>query len=195
MTGTDKLIQKITDDARKDADRTVEAARERAEDIRLKSAQNVEKIKSEGDQNARQLENDILFRARKNAELEAKKADLEKRHEIIDKAFCVALSELRQMGANECADLMKKLIFKEAEGGEEICPSAAHESIIKSVLPDINNMLLKERRSPLTMGYVRSDIRDGFIMIGKGYVKTCTYEELLQDVRERETGRVADILF
>ncbi len=195
MSGTDKLIEKIVEEARVDAEKTVSDARDKADALRRESQARVEEIKAQGEEKASRLETDIVFRAKKNAELDAKREYLAIKHKVIDKAFARALQEMRSMNAADSTELMKKLLFKEAEGGEDIIPSKTHAYIIASVIPEINSMLAKEGKAPVTLKKESEDIPDGFIIRGAGYIKTCTFEELLSDVKEREIGAVCDILF
>lgn len=193
--GTDKLIRRITEDAQAEADRTVKAAEQSAQSIVEDAKKRVAKIKSDGDDACKAAENEIIFLARKNAELEAKKVDLALRHEVIDEAFSETLKAMRSMNSNKTTELLRKVIFRETSGGETICPASSNEKIIEALIPEINSMLKKESAQPIVLGKVSDEIEDGFIIVGTGYIKKCSYEELLADIKEREIGQIGNILF
>ena len=193
--GTEKLIGRILDEAKQDAQAAIAQANEKAEAIRAESKAQVNAIREKGEAQAKQMETDIIFRAKKNAELDAKKADLAARHMMIDKAFAAAKEKLDAMSAADCAEFFRKLLFREAEGGETVRPSSKHAYIIAGIIPNINEMLEKEKSERLIAGEATDAIEDGFILEGKGYIKNCSFSELMNDLRERELGRIDDILF
>lgn len=195
MSGTEKLIEKIALEAKAEADKIIEDATNKVNQIHTDSRQKVLQIKTSGDEKASQLESEIIFRAKKNAELDAKKADLAVRHCVVDKAFNKALDTMRNMDAATCTEFLKQVMFKEAAGGEKVIPSKKHSYLIASVVPEINAMLEKENAQTLKLVDATDKIQDGFILEGNGYIKICSFEELLDDVKEKELGAVADILF
>lgn len=192
--GTDKLIQRIIDEAQAEAQKIDADATAKIETMRKASAERIAALKADGEAKSSREETDIIFRARKNAELDAKKNDLCGRHVVIDEAFAAALSKLLAMTTDESAELMRKIMFREVSGGETIRPSKRHYDVVASVIPQINNMLIKENTQTIALGEV-CDIDNGFIIVGNGFTKTCSFEALLDDVREREIGKIADILF
>ena len=64
MSGTDKLIEKIVEEARVDAEKTVSDARDKADALRRESQARVEEINAQGEEIVDGLETDILFRAK-----------------------------------------------------------------------------------------------------------------------------------
>ena len=193
--GTDKLIKRILADAEAEAQRIKDEAEAEALAVTEDAKKRVAEVKSEGDEACRHAENEMLFLAKKSAELEAKKTDLAYRHRVIDEAFSETLTKLRAMNATQTAELLKKVLFRETSGGETIHPAKSNAGIIEGILSEINSMLKKEGSNPLTLGEATDEITDGFIAVGEGYVKKCSYEALLADLKEREIGQIADILF
>ena len=193
--GTDKLIKRILSDAQAEADRILVEAQKRCDEIEQAARKRVAEIEEEGGKKAAQEENDIIFLAKKNAELEAKKADLALRHELIDEVFSDALSALSSMNANETADFLQRIIDRETDGGETIHPTADNRSIVKDVTERLNVKYKETGKQALLLGDNTDDISDGVIIAGRGFIKTCNYEDLLADLKEREIGEISDILF
>ena len=76
-----------------------------------------------------------------------------------------------------------------------IAPASADEAAISGLLKNVNSELSARGKSALTIGQPYPGIQGGFLLISANYQLDCSFEALLQDLREAEVCNVAKLLF
>lgn len=201
---SEKITNKIIQDAEQDAKTALEQAREDA-----KAAMREAELAAD-DQAAALLEKaaadaaESERRALLAASLDARKNTLAKKRELLGAAFSAALEELLGLGGEDYAALMKKLALAASETGRETLRAAKSEFeryekpyIQKQTMLDYLNAALKQagKVGELKLGEPADDIRSGFILVGEIADIDCSVETLLADFRAENEQGVAALLF
>ncbi len=191
----DRLIDRILEDAKAEADQTLAAARAEAEKSALLAQDQVFEAEREGALRAKRAREAILERSRTNAALDSRKYALKARRAVVDTAFAQAGEALLALEGEQRAALIRSLLLKEAEGGETVCPAPADADCARAALQEVNAALAAKNAAPLTLGESARQLEGGFLLVGAGYEKNCSFAALLQETRAAEESAVASILF
>ena len=190
-----KLIDRIISEARDEAEAMLDAAAGEAERTLLVARDDIFKIDEEAELKAKQLREAELEKSRPNAALDSRKYALKTKRQLVDEAFALAADKLNAMEQAKRLELIKKLLLKEAEGGELIKPAKADRQLIASALDAVNAALKEAGKAALSMDNADAGIDGGFVLTANGYEKNCSFAALLRDVRAQEESAVAAILF
>ncbi len=194
-TGASKLVERILEDAKKDAAKLELETNARLDEIRLDCEKRIDKRRDELTKATAAAQKSILERSRTNAELEARKQALASRREIVDEAFATAYKDLCGLSGPERAQVCRKMLLAEADGGETVCGGSADHEALMELLPEVNEALEAAGKRPLTAGAAENDMEYGFVLKGDGYEKDCSFSALIRDARAVEETAVAGILF
>lgn len=196
LNGANKLLERILEEARADASKTASEAEETIAALRSEAAQEAEKAKAAFEKQRGDVVRAILERSRTNAELFARKAALDKRRSVLDRAFDLAYEKLCAFTDAERTAVCREMILTEAEGGEIVLPAEADRAIFEALLPAANADLKGKGVQPVSLSERNApQMAHGFLLVGKGYEKDCSFEALLRDARMLEDTNVSGILF
>jgi len=189
------LLERILEDAREEAAGIAEKAREEVRAIEEAAAQKEKNLKAQLQLQNEKLYAAIVERSRTNAALESRKYSLLLKRELLDESFRLASERLYALRGEKREQLLSSLLFKEAEGGEQILANDEDRKLLEKLLPHLNQNLSKAGKKPLCLSEKTGKMAGGFLLLGEAYEKNCSFEALLALVRENEESRVADILF
>lgn len=193
--GAKKLKERILADAQAQAQETAQQAQAQCDAIMRAGEKHINDIHLE---DARKLKAEIaavMDRSRTNAELEARKAALAARRKIIDEAFLKAYDALCAMDDEMRAKVITNTLLNETDGGETLLCASAERALVEKMLPQVQQTLQAQGKATLVLSDETADIEHGFILIGKGYEKNCSFKALLEDMRAAQETKVAGILF
>ncbi|HHX75478.1 MAG TPA: hypothetical protein GX699_11300 [Firmicutes bacterium] len=198
MSGAEKLTEKILGEAQSFAEQVMSGARQQAEAILTKARQEAENRRNQLLTEARQQAEEKKRRARTIAELEARKALLAAKKELIEDTFTRALERLQHMEPAEYEKVITSMLLAAAETGtEEIIVAAAdRDRFTDSFLQRVNNELVKQgKQGKLTLAAETRDIQGGFILRTSDAEINSSFPALLRMQREQLEPDVAAILF
>lgn len=187
-SGTNKLAERIIADARAMAEKTMMEANTNAMSI---SADNVEKcgdLRREFRQKREAAVESVLDGSKTRAMIDGKKAALQKKRALIDEVYAQTYTALCALDADRRGEICRRLLCNEAEGGETVVPAAADREQIATVLSAMQDI-------DLTLSEQDAPIDGGFLLIGKGYEKDCSFRAILSLLRDTEETAVAKLLF
>lgn len=193
--GAQSLLARIEADARSAAEETAKAAQGEIEKIKALADRDVEAAKEQSAAAIEKAKADILERSRTNAALDSRKYALGAKRAVVEEAFAAAFKALCALDGEERDALLSTMAIREALGGEKIVPAKADEANVARLLGGINDALAAKGVAALEMGGAVEHIDGGFLLVGNGYEKNCSFESVLRNVREAEESRVAQILF
>lgn len=193
----DAIKQKILEDARKSATRTLDDARERTRQIRLSSDEKVLELRLQQLKQAAQEGSDAHERMVRMAELEERKKDLAAKREVIDQAFENALERMRNMETLEAQSFLKKLLLEAADGTEQILVDERDAALYTdSFLQKVNAALLEKGLSgQLALSPKRRPLGGGFVLLRQGMEINCTYSAVMSQAKPDLEASVAELLF
>ena len=187
-TGTNKLVQRILDDAQSDAGKLTEEAENSVAEIRAKGEKACAERKAEYDAKLASAVKGVLDGSKTRAALDARKATLTKKRAVIDQAFAGAYQALLALSAEARGKICKNLLLREAEGGETVVPAKADRAAIAALTAEF-------AARKLTLSNEDADLDGGFLLLSKAYEKDCSFLSLFEELRNMEETRVAALLF
>lgn len=195
MNGIDKITQRITEDIDREIAGIQAQAQEQADAITAEYAARTEKesgaILARGQAAAAEREE----RLTSMAQMEAKKALLAAKQEMLTRAFDQAMNQLCSMPEADYVKLLAELAVKASVTGEEtvILSQKDHDQIGKAVVAAANEALGSNGK--LTLAEQTRPIMGGLILCDEAVEVNCTFETLVRLQKTAAAGEVSDILF
>ncbi len=191
----EKLMERILADARAQAEETAQQAKAQCDDIVQAGEKHMLNLRM---QDTRKLNADVaavMDRSRMNAELEARKDALAARREVVEAAFAGTYEALCALDDDAREKVIVHMLLQESDGGETLVCAAAERALIGKALPQVQQTLREQGKEELILSDETTDIEHGFLLIGKGYEKNCSFRAILDEMREERESEVAGILF
>ncbi|NLZ38071.1 MAG: V-type ATP synthase subunit E [Firmicutes bacterium] len=198
MSGAEKLKEKIIADATGEAEALLANARAKEAEILAQAeeeaAAKTAKIKATVEKQI----NELRSRYQTIAELDARKAILAAKEELIEDTFKQALARLQSMETKAYQELMSTMLLAAAQTGtEEIIVSATDkERFSAELLSAVNAELARQgKQGKLTLAAETRETQGGFILRAENIEINCSFAALLRMQREELEPEVAAILF
>jgi vacuolar-type H+-ATPase subunit E/Vma4 len=192
VAGVQAIIEKIISDAKAQADSDLEKARRQiAENEQKTEAQ----VRAEAGKILKQAELDCKEeerRARAIWDLAARKGALKEKRAAIAEAFLKAQEKLLSLPEEKYAAFLLSLLKKSGAEGGKIFASKKDSSYFTEAFI---SRAQKEISADLSLGGVRDEIKDGFVLVSGQAQINCTVDFVLNQAREELEGDVARILF
>ena len=188
ISGTNKLAERIVLDAQEDARSAIAQAEAVAQGIRRESDKAVSSRKAELLSQQDSAVKSLIGGYQTRASLDAKKDALRKKRAVIDAAFSRAYDAMLSLDAETRKSICKNMLSAQAEGGETVLPAAADRAALVALIA-----AMPEKK--LTIASETAKIDGGFILLGAGYEKDCSFQSLLDTVRGEQETAVYQLLF
>ena len=146
MNGIEKITQRMEDDAQREINEVLTAARAQADEITRRSREQADKesaaIVARGESAAAEREK----RLESMAEMESRKLVLAAKQEVLDEAFTMALEKLCTLPDEEYIELLAALAVKAARTGREkvIFSQKDRNRVGKAVVTRANDALARK---------------------------------------------------
>ncbi|MEZ4357726.1 MAG: V-type ATP synthase subunit E family protein [Eubacteriales bacterium] len=197
MTGADKIISSIIEEAEKEA-----------KDILAEATLKAEELKKESNRESGHKAKEILKEAKKTGEeskrrilavygLELKKELLAAKRSMLNEAYDKAFQRLLHLSKEEYLELMKKLLLKTVTTGDESVILSKEECYInREFLDTVNDELnLSGKEGKLKLSGEKAELKGGFILKSKDLSIDCSLETLIKELRDKTESLLAQILF
>lgn len=194
MNGIDKITQRITQEIQGEIDALEKQAGEQADaiaaDYTAQARALAEEITTRGEAAAREREERLVSMAR----MEAKKAQLAVKQEMLDRAFALALEKLCALPEKEYAALLADLAVQASRSGQEavILSPKDREAVGAEVVAQANKQL---KDGKLTLAEETRPMEGGLILSEASVEVNGSFETILRLERPDMAGDVARILF
>jgi len=197
MAGAKKLIEKIEQDAQRDAEKYWQDAEDKKNAMRKNLLREIDKRKAEIDKMAEVAAVEKKKRMAAVYDLEYRKMLLSAKQEMMGKAKIEAMKKLSALGDDQYVALMKdKLLMCAASGEGTIAVAASETRLNKAFLKDANAALKKSAgKGNITFAAAPADISGGFIYACGGLEINMSLESLLNEAWQDAETQVADVLF
>jgi len=198
MKGTEKIIARIENEARAQAEEILAKAQAEADAILAegnKAAQ--EKYWERIRVGTKECETE-LERKKRTAEMEAKKTVLAAKQEQVTKAFSKAKELISSLPEADYVKLLAGFAADaSASGQEELIFNEGDRKTVGSAVAKTANELLKAagKDNKLTVAEETRDIMGGFVLRQGGIEVNCSIETLVDLQRDRAAASVAAVLF
>lgn len=193
MTGLEKIVQQIRDEAQQAANQTLDKSRAKALEITnnagVDAAARREAIKA-------QLENEVknlLSAAESAAELAKRRALLSAKQEIISQIIADTQADIFAMSDEDYFALILKMVKKYSlpQKGEIIFSKKDLARMPSGFADKIAGCA----KGPLELSKETRSIEGGFVLIYGGVEENCSVEALFYAAREQLQDKVSGILF
>lgn len=198
MTGIEKVVGRIEDDAQGEIDAILAKAQAEADAITARYAdqarQTYEELMKKGRKTAAEREE----RLASSAQMEAKKLILAAKQEMLDTAFDQALKQLCSLAPKAYVELLAKLAAQSSTTGKEHLIMAKKDRKRYGVkVATRANQLLTEagKTGELTLSETSGDFQGGLLLSDGDVEVNCTFETLVRLTRSELASDVAEILF
>lgn len=192
----DAILNKIVKDSEDASAKILNSARVRAEKIQQDSNNHVQELKKQSEQMLNAEIDQMQKQMQSMYDLNLKKEILAIKRNLIDEAFAMALSQLKELSVEEIRAKLMPLISQNASGGQEIMlGSNKKEWFTQDTLDFINNSLKNRGFEPLTLSSKTIDGLTGAVLHKSGVEENFTLEALLESMKSDLENTVASNLF
>ena len=188
ISGTNKLAERIVLDAQEGARAVLAEAEAAAQVTRRESEKAVSARKAELASQKESAIKSLVGGYQTRAMLDAKKDALRKKRVVIDSAFSSAYEAMLSLDEQQRKSICANMLASQAEGGETVMPAAQDRAALAALIS-----AMPEKKLTLASG--TAPIDGGFILLGDGYEKDCSFRSLLSTVRDAEETAVYQLLF
>ena len=196
MTGLEKIISRIQEEAEKTAAGKVEAARAEADRILSETEGVCASVEAEAAEKIKEMQTAYDSRTASSAEQIRRITLLRTKQEIIAEILEEALKKLREEDTESYFLTMEKILKEYALPEEgEICFSAADLERMPAGFEKKIQEAAKEKGGRLTLKKEPKEIEDGFVLIYGGVEENCTLKALMDAKKDCLQDKVNEILF
>ncbi len=182
----EQVVEKILSQARAQADEIVAEAGAKARAESEKLADELEHYRSETARLAVEAGEEQKARMLANARMENRKETLAAKVALLDEVFRAAAARIRSLEDDQYLQLMKSLITKVVETGDESVIVGHNETRINDrFIRDLNRQLGTGYRGSLRLADERADIDGGCILKRNNIQVNISTNVLIEQVRQK----------
>ena len=185
---SNKLADRILQDARADAETTMLSAEKEIQGIVDDCERKASAYRSEAENIRQSAVQSVIDGCMTRASLDGRKALLSKKRTVIDRVFDETYQKLLRLPDTAKASVYSIVLKREAEIGDTVVPSESDRSILSSLIQSLPELALK-------LSDDSCSAEGGFLILGSGYEKDCSLRSILSDLRDSEETNVAKLLF
>lgn len=191
-----QVVDKILDDAKKEAQKIKEQAEEDAKKQEQGFANELQdyeaETKSLADEAAKTRKQRLLASAR----MDLAKEKLSEKRKVLDEVFKQASKEFREMPDDEYREVISNLILKAVEtGDEEVIMDKGESRIDQEFIKEVNRKLGPGYQGNLRLSEEKDDL-EASVILKRGKVKTnLSLKVLLAQAKEELEIELANLLF
>lgn len=195
MTGLDKIIEQIRQDAQQTVDRNLQEAKNTAKEILAEGKRRARQQAEEIEEKSRQEAEDLTDRLQSAAQLEYRKRLLNAKQSLIGEVIEEAKQSLYRLPDQEYFDLLARMVqayalgqpgeLKLSQNDRKRMP-ADFEKCIASGLAAGGSLRLSQQTA---------DIDGGFVLVYGGIEENCSFEAMFESSKEKLQDRVQALLF
>ena len=198
MSGANKLKEKILAEAGSQAEETLEEARQKAAAILAKREEEAQAKKKSVLEQARKLADERRRRAQTIAELDARKAILAAKEDLIEDTFTQAVSRLRALDQKQYEELLFSMLVAASQTGtEEVLVAAEDKARFTPELIARVNEALQSQGKPgkLILSSDTHQMQGGFVLRAGDMEINNSFNSILRMQRDQLVPEVAAVLF
>lgn len=197
MTGLDKILKQIEEEAAANAAKEIASANEKVSEILASAKEEADKKSAAIAEQSRIDIKSALSRGESAANLCEKKMILKAKQEIISDVIAESKRTLLQLPENEYFSVVIKMIEKYAldKDGQILFNSSDIKRMPENFIDSIKDALKNKKNANLTIGENSGNLDGGFILTYGDIEINCSLESLFLSARERLQDKVCEVLF
>ena len=187
MTGLDKIVNQILDDAGKEASQVMEKAQAEADEILSAAREACEKLAAGNDEKIEEAQKSHIERIQSSAQLQKRQIA-----KVIDKAY----SELCKKDGDEYFTLIKKMLekFALARSGEVYFSEKDLERMPEGFEDEIKTIAAAKGGS-LSLAKEPKELDGGFILVYGGVEENGSFKALISAKKDELADKVHQLIF
>lgn len=196
MTGLEKIVEQILEDANAEAENILNAAKQEADAIIKKAESDAAKLKTQSDEKIAIEQTGGEAKAKSSSDLKKRQAILLAKQEMINEVLDRSYDEILHMDDRQYFDMIEKMIEKFALAKEgEICFSQKDMDRLPAGFDKKADAIAKAKGGALQVSEVPVPIEGGFILTYGGIEENCSFKALFNAEREKLADKVHAFLF
>lgn len=195
MSGIDRIYDKIINDAKEQADKRLDEAKQKISVMKKAVKEQLDEKKQEQIELAEKEAENIIKRAVANRNLEGKKQLLSVKQKVISKVFETAHVELMNMPENDLLKMYKNLIIGSLEKGKN--EIMLNEDDAKAIGQKLIDLLEKDIDSSFRVSLSSHFIQDdkGVIVRNENIYSNSVFSSILKYKKQELETDIMKILF
>lgn len=196
MNGLDKMTQQILQEAQQQADQLLIDAKEDAQKSVDQARQESEAWAKEAAVSLEKELDEFRARAASSRDLERRRAILEAKQEIIAEMIEKTCERMRQAGVEEYFETLKRMFEKFCHGEEgQMYLSAQDLARVPQEFRESVMRIAAQKGGSIEVQDVPGRIADGFLLVYGGIEENCTFEAVIESDRSRLQDQVNAMLW
>lgn len=193
MNGIERITQRISADAQAEIDRVLGEARAEAEKIAAKYQAQADAEAADLDARNKKAAAEREERLAGTAQMEARKAALAAKQEMVEKAYDLALQKLCSLPGEKYTAVLAELLVRASSTGKEevIFSEADRRKVGKAAVEKAN----QDGGKKLTLSGETRSIPGGFILRSGSVEVNCAFDTLVRLQKAETAGDVVKKLF
>lgn len=193
MNGIERITQRISADAQAEIDRVLGEARAEAEKIAAKYQAQADAEAADLDARNKKAAAEREERLAGTAQMEARKAALAAKQEMVEKAYDLALKKLCSLPEEKYTAVLAELLVRASSTGKEevLFSEADRRKVGKAAVEKAN----KDGGKKLTLSGETRAIPGGFILRSGSVEVNCAFDTLVRLEKAETAGDVVKELF
>ena len=193
MNGIERITQRISADAQAEIDRVLGEARAEAEKIAAKYQAQADAEAADLDAKNKKAAAEREERLAGTAQMEARKAALAAKQEMVEKAYELALKKLCSLPEEKYTAVLAELLVQASSTGKEevIFSDKDRRKVGKAAVEKAN----KDGGKKLTLSGETREMAGGLILRDGQVEVNCAFETELRVLRDDMASEIAAILF
>ena len=196
MTGLDKIVEQILEEAENESKTILEDANKKAEQIIADAKKEAEKIKANSDEKISMEKLSGENRAKSSADLKKRQTVLKAKQEIINDIISKAHESLINMEDEKYFEMMEKIVDKSVlpKDGQIVFSERDSKRLPKDFEKKVSD-IAKKHGGSLTLSDKNADIDGGFILVYGGIEENCSISAMFNANKENMADKVNSLLF
>ncbi len=192
----EQVTKKIMSEAQAESDRIMSEAREKVAEEKAHSDKQLAEYRQQTRELAKKAGEDRRAHMLAEARMNIARGYLGEKRRLLDEVFRRAKEQLSKMADEEYRQMMKKLMMKAVEtGDEEVIIGQGEQRINHEFVKQINRELGPGYKGNLTLSEKRLPISGGFVL-KRGNIKTnASLDVLLSEARNELETELSKLLF
>lgn len=196
MTGLEKMVSQIVDEAKAEAESRKKAAQEEADKIVSEAKAEAEKLIGQSLEQSETDAANYLERVKSSADLQRRTVILQAKQEVIASVLEKAYTSLDTMDEKAYFEMIRKMLekFTLSESGEIYFSAADLNRLPAGFEKEISDIAAKKGGS-LTLKKESKEIENGFILVYGGIEENCTFRALFNTQKDVLQDKIHQELF
>ena len=196
MTGLEKIVEQILQEAKTSADKILSDANAQADAILAQARKDADKINKASEEKISDFKTSGQSRAKSSSDLKKRQAILKAKQEIINNIIDKAYNKLLELPDDKYFEMIEKCLEKSVqERAGKIYFSAKDAERLPSDMVGRIDKIAAAKGGSLVISKETKNIDSGFVLVYGGIEENCSFKAIFNADREKLADKVNTFLF